>query len=216
MDIWLDCIDAKTVQFGELLGILSGVTTNPSLISESEKSLEELLTEILALQRGPVAVQVTVPNHSGIIEQAETLRDFSERIIVKIPVTQEGLRAISTLAYLQIPVMATTIFTTSQALFACHAGADYLAPYFSKMESPLDRLETTLLMLDRYGFDTKLLVASLKTVEQIDDCLDLGVDCITIKKELFESFIADQPKTFESLERFSRDWKNAKPSKLLS
>jgi transaldolase len=214
MEIWLDTTDIKTVQLGHKLGILTGVTTNPSLISESEKTLEEILEDILKAQSGPVTAQVTAADHAAIIEQAETLRDFSERIIVKIPVTQEGLRAMASLSHLRIPIMATAIFTTSQALLACRTGATYLAPYFSHLEAPIEKLESILFMLERYAFETKMMVASLKHFKQIEDCLDLGVDGITIKKELFEEFIADHPKTFESLDRFSRDWKKAKPSKL--
>ncbi|MCB1107115.1 MAG: hypothetical protein KDK76_03360 [Chlamydiia bacterium] len=214
MDIWLDTTDTKTITLGSKLGILKGVTTNPSLIAASEKNLEDNLNDILKCHSGPVTAQVTAVDHSGIIEQAEILRDFSERIIVKIPVTQEGLMAMESLSHLQFPVMATAIFTPNQALFACHAGAAYLAPYYSRINSPLDTLEGIILMLDRYGFETEMVVASLKNEDQIQDCFHMGVDAVTLKKELFETFIADQSGTFEALDQFSTDWKKAKPSKL--
>lgn len=216
MDIWLDTTDIKTIALGSKLGILEGVTTNPSLIAESGKALEEVLRDILKTQSGPVTAQVTAVDHSNIVEQAETLHDFSDRIIVKIPVTQEGLKAMHSLSHLEIPIMATAIVTPYQALFACHAGAHYLAPYYSRMPKGVDALEEILLFLDRYAFETKLLVASLKTEEHIEDCFQLGVDAITLKKELFQTFIADQSGTFEALDRFSSDWKKGKPSKLLS
>ncbi|MGE0197383.1 MAG: transaldolase family protein [Simkaniaceae bacterium] len=216
MEIWLDTTDIKTIQLGRKLGVLSGVTTNPSLISESGHNLEEVLKEILKAQSKPVTVQVTAPDHQTIVEQAETLRDYSERIIVKIPVTQEGLKAMTALSHLQFPIMATAIFSANQALFACRAGAKYLAPYYSRMNMPLETLEGINFILDRYNFDAKMVVASLKSLEDIQDCLDFGVDAVTLKKELFEEFLADHPTTFESLDRFSRDWKKAKPSKLLS
>lgn len=215
MDIWLDTTDTKIITLGNKLGILFGVTTNPSLIADSEKNLEEVLSEILKCQSGPVTAQVTAVDHLGIIEQAETLRDFSERIIVKIPVTQEGLKAIESLSHLQFPMMATAVFTPYQALFACHAGAAYIAPYYSKMKSPLDTLEAILSIEERYGFETQIVVASLKNEEDLENCLHLGVDGATLKKELFETIIADQSGTFEALDRFSKDWKKAKPSKLL-
>ena len=215
MDIWLDTTDIKTITLGSKLGILSGVTTNPSLIAESEKTLEENIDTILRSQSGPMTVQVTAVDHSGIIEQAESLRDYSDRIIVKIPVTQEGLKAMESLSHLHFPMMATAIFTPYQALFACHAGASFLAPYYSRISSPLDALEGIILMLDRYGFEAELVVASLKTEDHILDCFQLGIDAITLKQELFEKFIADQSGTFEALDRFSKDWKKAKPSRLL-
>lgn len=215
MEIWLDTTDTKTIHLGHKLGILSGVTTNPSLISKSEKALEDVLKEILKVQSGPVTAQVTAPSHAEIIEQAETLREFSERIIVKIPVTQEGLQAMASLSHLHFPIMATAIFSASQALFACRAGAKYLAPYYSRMDTPLETLENILFILERYGFDTKMVVASLHDLGEVQDCLELGVDAVTLKKDLFHEFIGEHPQTFEALERFSRDWKNAKPSKLL-
>lgn len=215
MDIWLDTTDIKTITLGSRLGILMGVTTNPSLIANSGLSLEENIDAILKCQSGPITVQVTAVDHSGIIEQAETLREFSERIIVKIPVTQEGLKAMESLSHLQFPVMATAIVTPYQALFACHAGAAFIAPYYSRILNPLDALEGIILMLDRYGFETGIVAASLKTEEHIDDCFQLGIDAITLKKDLFETFIADQSGTFEALDRFSNDWKKAKPSNLL-
>ena len=140
MDIWLDTTDIKTITLGSRLGILTGVTTNPSLIANSGLSLEENIDAILKCQSGPVTVQVTAVDHSGIIEQAETLREFSERIIVKIPVTQEGLKAMESLSHLRFPVMATAIVTPYQALFACHAGASFIAPYYSRILNPLDAI----------------------------------------------------------------------------
>ncbi|MDJ0652342.1 MAG: transaldolase family protein [Simkaniaceae bacterium] len=215
MDIWLDSVDIKTISFAGKLGFLEGVTTDPSLIGKSEKSLEENLDAILKAQSGPVTAQVTAVDHSTMIEQAETLREFSERIIVNIPVTQEGLKAMASLSHLQFPVMATAIFTPFQALLACHVGATYIAPYFSRMKEPLDTLEGILLTLDRYDFKTELIVASLKTPADLEDCLHLGVDAVTLREDLFETLIEDQSGTFEALDQFSKDWKSGNPSQLL-
>lgn len=215
MNIWLDSVDLKLIALGHKLGILSGVTTNPSLIGKSGHSLEENLKEILKCQSGPVTAQVTTADHSSIVEQAETLHDYSDRIIVKIPVTQEGLKAMNALSHLEIPVMATAIFTPYQALLACHNGVKYIAPYYSRMNSPLDAIEGILLTLDRYNYKTEMVVASLKTSEDLDDCFHIGVDAVTLKDDLFNHLIEDQSGTFEALDQFSKDWKAGKPSKLL-
>lgn len=215
MNIWLDSTDIKTITLGSKLGILKGVTTNPSLIAESGRNLEDNIDAILKCQSGPITVQVTAVDHLGIIEQAETLRDYSERIITKIPVTQEGLKAMASLSHLRFPMMATAVFTPYQALFACHAGASFIAPYFSRIANRVDVLESIVLMLDRYGFETELVVASLQSEEDISECFHFGVDAVTLKKDLFEILIADQSGTFESLAGFSTDWKKALPSKLL-
>ena len=216
MEIWLDTTDCTTIELGHKMGILHGVTTNPSLILESGKNLETVLEEVLSHQNGPVTAQVTSPDHTTIVEQAENLREFDERVIPKIPVTQEGLKAMSALSHLHFPLMATTIFSPTQALLACQAGAQLIAPYFSHIKNPIETLESILFMIERYTFESKVVVASFKTVEQVYECLELGVDAVTLKKEIFEQFIADQPNTFERLEQFSRDWKKAKPSNLLS
>lgn len=216
MDIWLDTVDIKAISLGSKLGVLKGVTTNPSLIGNSENNLEENLDAILKCQSGPVTAQVTAVDHSNMIEQAEILREFSERIIVKIPVTQEGLKAMSSLSHLGFPTMATAIFTPFQALLACHVGAHYIAPYYSRMKSPLDTLENILITLERYDFKAEMVVASLKTSDDLDDCFNLGVDAVTLKEDLFQILTEDQSGTFEALDQFSKDWKSGKPSKLLS
>ncbi|MCB1084523.1 MAG: hypothetical protein KDK60_00295 [Chlamydiia bacterium] len=215
MKIWLDTIDSKTIALGHQLGIVSGITTNPAIISDSGKTLEEVIDEVLSIQKGPMTVQVTAAHHREIVEQAESLREYSERIIVKIPVTQEGFKAMKALSHLQIPMMATAIFTLEQALLACRVGATYLAPYYSRIPHSLETLEGIVLMLERYGFDARLVVASLQDEEQLDDCLQIGVDGVTLKKELFETLVADQRGTFEALDEFSKAWKKGKPSKLL-
>lgn len=216
MDIWLDTVDTKLITLAYRLGILTGVTTNPSLIGKSDKNLEENIKELLKCQSGPVTVQVTAADHPSIIEQTETLHDFSERIIVKIPVTQEGLKAMNALSHLEIPIMATAIFSSYQALLACHNGVKYIAPYYSKLSHPLDTLEEILLTVDRYDFKTEIVVASLRSSDDLDDCFHLGVDAVTLKENLFNHLIEDQRGTFEALDTFSKDWKGGKPSKLLT
>lgn len=218
MEIWLDSVDADTIRLGSKIGI-SGVTTNPSIIADSEKSLEDALEGVLKSHRGPVTAQVLADDAPTMIEQGETLRDFSERIIVKIPVTLEGLKAIAALNKLRFPVMATAIFTPLQALLACRAGADYLAPYFSRIEkegsSAFEAIDTMLTLIEQYEFKTKVVVASLKTLEHICICLELGVHAVTLKEDLFEKLLTDHASTLKCLEQFTKDWKNAKPSRLL-
>ena len=218
MEIWLDSVDTETVRLGNKMGI-AGVTTNPSIISASGKNLEEVLEAVLKNQRGPVTVQVLGADAPTMIEQAETLGDFSERIIVKIPVTQEGLKATSALAKLRFSVMVTAVFTPFQALLACQAGAEYLAPYYSRIDdegkNAFEALDMMLTITEQYGFKTKIVVASLKTLTQVYTCIELGVHAVTLKKELYEKLIADHPATLKCVEQFAKDWKKAKLSRLL-
>jgi transaldolase len=130
MEIWLDTAELDLVQTAKEMGILHGVTTNPSIIAKSKMGMEDLLEKLLQMQPGPVTAQVTAEEAPEMVKQGSSLRQFSNRIIVKVPVTTEGVKAIYGLKLLQIPVMATAVFDSNQVLLAAKAGAAYNAPYF--------------------------------------------------------------------------------------
>jgi len=219
MELWLDTANLDTVKTAAPLGILHGVTTNPSLVAKSNLPLDQLLEQLLAAQPGPVTAQVTSRSAPEMLAQARALYAFSPRLIVKIPVTAPGLTAIHTLTQEQIPVMATAVFDPNQALLAARAGATYIAPYFSRIcDNDMDGIEvfkSMLKMLERYKFSSKLIAASLRTSEQIKECLSLGAHAVTINDKVFGEFVEDHPLTTESLEKFEKDWKSAKKGKKL-
>jgi transaldolase len=220
MEIWLDTINPAAIHQAKQLGMLHGVTTNPTILAKSRSSFEKTLQELLGAQRGPIAVQVIATKADEIILQGERLYDFSQRIVVKIPVTKDGLEAIHHLSKHSIETMATAIFHPNQALLAAKAGASYMAPYFSRMEqggnNAADHLKTILHMLTHYGLTTKVLVASLKDAEQVKLCGELGVHAITLKEDLFADFIKSHPLTDEVIGQFLEDWKQVKSAKLFS
>jgi TalC/MipB family fructose-6-phosphate aldolase len=205
MEIWLDTIN---------LGLLHGVTTNPAILAESSEPAEEILDGLLNLYSGPLAVQVTCRGAAEMVEQGKDLFDFSSRIIVKVPVTEEGIEAISRLTHIQIPVMATAIFEPIQALLAMKAGARYLAPYFSHMGE--NALSTCLSIQKMLTPKTKLLVAALKTPSQVSLCAESGFSAVTLKTSLFTQCLTPPPQTLDHLLRFESAWQNAPPSKLLT
>jgi len=204
MEVWIDSIQLDTIRTAKALGLLHGVTTNPSILPKSK----ELLTIQLLLdnQEGPITVQVRDKDSCSMLEQALALEEISERIIVKIPVTQEGLKAIHVLSKKGIQIMATIVFSASQYLFAAKAGATYVAPYYSGInKSGLNADQELMHMLDmkeRYKFPTKLLAASLQNLEDIQRCIDIGVDAITLKDSLFFEWIKDHPLTQERERNF--------------
>lgn len=220
MEIWLDGVNVDLIKWGGKLGILHGVTTNPSIISASGKSLEETLGDVLKSHHGPTAVQILAEKAEDIVEQAETLRDHSENIIVKIPITQEGLKAMHALSHLQLPIMATGILTPFQLLLACHAGATFLAPYYTHLEKTDTSSDTTLNtmihIVEMYGFESKIVVASIDSLEQISTCLKLGAHAVTIKPELFTKLISDHPMTLDHVKKFHQAAKEGIPSRLIS
>lgn len=216
MELWLDTIDKAAIIEAKESGLLFGITTNPSIASKADQPLEDLLEELLYLQPGPVAVQVTARNTSEMVEQAKDLYDFSDRLIVKIPVTPEGIKAISNLAHIGIPTMATAIFESLQGFLAAQAGADYAAPYVEHIgDKRLEVLKTFQTLLDTYLLPTKIIAAALVSTDQVVQCLELGVAAITLKESIFYGCYQPPAKTLEYLTKIEGDWQKAPPSQLL-
>lgn len=209
MEIWLDTADEKTVDSANRFGIFFGITTNPSILSQLKEPMPHIVTRLLEIQEGPVAVQTTASSAAEIIAQAEELQARSERIIIKVPVSQEGFIAIRHLSLKDIPTMATAVFHPKQFLFAALAGATYIAPYLGRMAdagiSPFDVLKAAAGMYRQYEFKTKILAAALKSVDHIQKCADLGIAGVTIKDELYHQFISEHPLTVQAINNFAKD-----------
>ncbi len=213
MKIWLDTTNIAAIGAATDLGVLFGVTTNPELAAQSGKSLEDLLQSLLDAQEGPVTAQVVACNTQEMVRQGQTLNAFSARIIVKIPVTQDGLKAIHLLSEQNIPTMATVIFQPHQALMAALAGADYAAPYLGQIEqrgqNPWDVLTSISQMFQHYKLKTEILAASLRSLEYVQKCAEMGISNITVKEPLFRQMIATVPATQEKVDHFAQVWEAA-------
>lgn len=206
MKVWLDTIDVDTIKDAVKTGIISGVTTNPSILSKA-KDVRDTLRQLLDVQPGPVAVQVTAQSSSEIVEEARCIFEFSSRMIVKIPINPEGLIAINELKKEGLPILGTGILYPSQALMAAIHEVEYIAPYFSHMgENAHETLKTMVDMLK--GGKTKILAASLREIDHIIACALLGVEAITIKPELYRQLVTSQPAVENFSEKFLRDWGN--------
>jgi TalC/MipB family fructose-6-phosphate aldolase len=219
MEIWLDTINIGLIKLAKKLGILHGVTTNPSIISQSKSALEDIIAQILEAQSGPVTVQVLAEEASMMIEQGLRLKEFSSRIVIKVPLTPDGLETIHTLSLKKIPTMATVVFDPSQVLLASAAGATYVAPYISQIERQNeDSDETVKQMLSIIGHarsQTKIIAASIQHVQQVKHFASMGIHAITLKDQVFLNLIQTHQLTNEGIERFAVDWKKAKATKLL-
>lgn len=219
MQIWLDTADQARIQKAKQMGILYGVTTNPTIVARSGLGLEDLLESLLRWQEGPVTAQVTGENADIMIQQGQALFDFSSRLVIKVPVTEEGLKTLHALSQKKIPTMATAVFEPGQVLLAASAGATYIAPYFSRIyESDLDGLEalkSMMRLLQNYRFSSKLLAASLRSSEQVRQCIELGADAVTLNNEVFDAFIENHAQTLEMVDRFSQDWTKAAKRRFL-
>ncbi|WP_068467620.1 transaldolase family protein [Candidatus Protochlamydia phocaeensis] len=213
MDIWLDSANIKTLQKAVRFGLLSGVTTNPAIIAYAKRNMEDILEDLLHYQEGPVAAQVVAESTTEMVQQGQTLYDFSNRLIVKVPVTKNGLEAIHLLARQGIPTMATVVFHPRQALMAALAGANYVAPYINRIEKagedPWKVLACILHIFHNYRLQTKVLGASLSSAEQVIKCAEAGIYGVTLKEEIFEKMIEDDALTSQGVQQFAEDWKKA-------
>lgn len=214
MEIWLDTCNSQAIKAACQYGIIFGITTNPSILAKANADPETIINRLLDEQDGPVAVQVVTENSEEMITQALKLHSISERVIVKVPVTQQGLIAMKTLSEREVPLMATAVFNPNQALLAALAGADYLAPYVGRMYNSgidaVEALETIKCIYNHYKLETRIIAAALQSREQITACAKMGIHAVTLKESLFNQFIANDSYTLESLESFNADWETRK------
>lgn len=214
MEIWLDTTNVLLVQKAVKFGLLSGVTTNPTLIAHANRDLEEILEDLLHYQEGPVTAQVVASDTEEMVQQGQNLYSLSNRLIIKVPCTENGLEALHLLSRQGIPTMATVIFHPRQALLASLAGADYIAPYVGRIENeggnPWAVLKSIVNILQLYRLKTKILAASLQSIDQVVNCAELGLFGVTVKDELFAKLIETDSLTAKGVKQFDADWQRVK------
>lgn len=219
MQIWLDTTNIDTLKKAVRLGLLYGVTTNPALIAQSGKTMLQALQDLLDHQEGPITAQVIAHDAQGMIDQGRAIFDFSSRIIVKIPITEPGLEAIHQLSSDGIPTMATVAFQPHQALTASLAGAQYIAPYIGQMEDagqdPWPVLSSMLSIYQQGLLQTEILAASIRSVEHVLKCAEMGIPHITLKETVFHQLVATVPLTQQRVEHFGHTWNKASASFLI-
>lgn len=211
MELWLDSADPVAVKKIIPYGFLSGITTNPELL-RSSKNVKETLTSLLdTYDETMVAVQVASGSAEDMIAQGKALNEFSDRIIVKVPVTTQGLKAIHALSLENIFTMGTCVFSSEQALFAAQAGADYVALYLGRLEkaggSAEELLENTNLIFLNYDYSCRILAASIQDKAQFDLCAKIGIDAVTLKEDFFHDLLKTNPLTEEALKQFEGAYK---------
>lgn len=207
MEIWLDTVDTHVVEQAKSVGLIHGITTNPLLLRSTPKPLSRI-GELLTLQSGPLAIQVSLPRADEMVEQGRKLAALSKRVIVKVPATGEGIKAIHALSQMGVATMATALYSPLQAVEAFKAGAHYGALYIGRMQKlGLDPYEVFQLILSynrTYGTHWKLLAASLQGLEDVFRCLELGVHAVTLKESLYGAFTQPSPHTEKDAEEFNR------------
>ena len=210
--ILIDSADIKKAREIEKYYTIAGITTNPTILSKIEGSLEDKLKELKEFTYGKyeVHIQTTESEVEKIVEEAKKLRDyFGESFYIKIPVTKAGLEAIKLCSKENIRVTATAILTTMQALAAAKNGANYVAPYVNRMENVGQDAKEAILEISNLLIDypTEILAASFKNVKQVQDILRCGAEAVTIAPEIIEASIW-HPYTDKSVFDFEKDWGN--------
>jgi transaldolase len=211
MKFFIDTADIEEIKEAVALGILDGVTTNPSLVSKTGKPFRKVLEEILEIVDGPVSAEVTAVDFDGMTQQAKDLSGIHENIVVKIPIIKEGLKAIRWCRDEGIRTNVTLCFNPMQALMAAKAGASYISPFVGRIDDiagdGMELIQQVRQIYDNYGFDTEVLVASIRNPVHVVQAALMGADVGTMPLKVLTSMLR-HPLTDHGLEKFLADWKN--------
>ena len=212
MDFFLDSAETQEISKFHELGMINGVTTNPSLIYKSNKPFRELVTDICAITNGPVSIEVTSSSNEKMVEEGFELAKMAGNVVVKLPMTWEGIKACITLSENKIPVNVTLCFSSTQAILAAKAGATYVSPFIGRLDdSNIDGIELIReikTIYTNYNFTTKILAASVRTKNHITQSAIAGADIATIPPNLFHD-LAKHHLTDKGLETFNADWEKS-------
>ncbi len=210
MKFFVDTADVKDIRELSDIGLLDGVTTNPTLIAKSGRAFKEVIAEICGLVEGPVSAEVTALDAEGMIREGRDLRQIAKNVAVKVPLTLAGLKACKTLTSEGTMVNVTLCFSANQALLAAKAGASFISPFIGRLDDiNLDGMELISeirQIYDNYAFDTEILAASIRTANHVKQAALIGADVATCPPAVLKS-LANHPLTDKGIEMFLTDWK---------
>lgn len=210
MKFFIDSANIAEIKEAVSLGMADGVTTNPSLIAKEGKKFDDVVKEILEVVEGPVSLEVISLEARGMVSEAKKLAKLAENVVIKIPMSTEGLKATKVLAELDIKVNMTLIFSPLQSLMAAKAGAAYVSPFVGRLDDishyGMDLVEQTITIFDNYGFAAEVIVASVRNPLHVLDAALMGADIATIPFKVIEQ-LSKHPLTDAGIEKFLADWK---------
>ncbi len=210
MKFFIDTANVEEIRKAHDLGMVDGVTTNPSLAAKEGRPFEELILEICSIVEGPVSAEVVSLDAGGMVSEAEKLASLAENIVVKIPLIEEGLKAVRILSDKDIPTNVTLCFSPLQALAAAKAGARYISPFVGRLDdistTGMELVEQIITIYNNYGFETEVIVASVRNPLHILEAALMGADIATIPFKVIQQ-IMKHPLTDIGLEKFLADWK---------
>lgn len=213
MKFFIDTANIEEIKKGIELGMVDGVTTNPSLVAKEPRPFNEILRDICALVDGPVSAEVISVDADGMVAEARDLVKIADNIVVKIPMIEEGLKAVKRLSAEGIKTNVTLIFSATQALLAAKAGATYVSPFVGRLDdisvNGLDLIADIMTILRNYGFSTEVIVASVRSPMHVVESALLGADIATIPYKVIAQ-LAKHPLTDIGMRQFLADWEKRK------
>ncbi len=212
MKFFIDTAKIEEIKEAASLGILDGVTTNPSLVSKTGKDFRKLLDEILEIVDGPVSAEVISTDYNGIVKEGKELAAIHKNIVVKVPLIKEGLKAVKTLSDQGIKTNVTLCFSPSQALLAAKAGASYISPFVGRLDdisiNGMDLISQIVQIYGNYNYETEVLVASIRHPLHLVEAALMGADVCTMPFDVINKLF-NHPLTDVGLEKFLSDWKKS-------
>ncbi len=213
MKFFLDTANIEEIKKALEMGLVDGVTTNPTLLAKEKRDPNLTIKEILSLVRGPVNLEVLATDAKGMIAEAKQLAGLGEQVVVKIPLTEEGMKAVRALHEEGIRTNVTLIFQAVQALIASKAGADYVSPFVGRLDDistvGMDIVSDIGTIYSNYGFETEIIVASVRNPLHVLEAATMGADIATIPFAVIKQLMK-HPLTDIGLERFLKDYESLK------
>lgn len=213
MKLFLDTANIEEIKEAVSLGVISGVTTNPSLIAKEGRDFLEVLKEILSIVDGPVSAEVIGLKKEEMVEEAVSLSRLHKNVVIKIPMCEEGLKAIKILSGMGIRTNATLIFSPSQALLAARAGASYVSPFIGRMDDisneGLNLLADIVKIFKNFGISTEIIAASIRHPMHVVEAAKIGADIATVPYSVLIQMVK-HPLTDIGIAKFLKDWEKLK------
>ncbi|AMA71610.1 MULTISPECIES: fructose-6-phosphate aldolase [Aneurinibacillus] len=212
MKFFIDTANVNEIREVNEWGVLAGVTTNPSLVAKEGRDFEETLKEIIDIVDGPISAEVISLDAEGMIEEGEKLASLSKNIVIKVPMTIEGLKAVKYFTKKKIKTNVTLVFSATQALLAARAGATYVSPFLGRLDDisheGLQLIKDISQIFSVHNIETEIISASVRHPLHVVECAKMGADIATIPYKIFKQMV-QHPLTDIGIERFLADWEKA-------
>ena len=209
MEFYIDTAEIEAIRKYWNMGVIDGVTTNPSLIARSGRVFSDVVAEIAEIVKGPISVEAVSSTAEELVEESKRLAEYGEHIVVKLPMTPEGLKATKELKKLEIKTNVTLVFSPSQALLAAKAGATYVSIFVGRLDDRghdgMNVVWETMQMFRNYNLEAKLITASIRDPRHVIDAAIAGSDVATIPPNILDKMLC-HPLTDEGVSKFAEDW----------